>query len=42
MEDSEFYEVQSKKAVNVFQSLLVDEKTVAEQVQEVLVQVKGL
>lgn len=42
IEDSDFYQIQSKKAVNVFQSLLVDEKTVARQVQEVLEQVKGL
>ena len=42
IENSDFYEAQSKKAVHVFQSLLVDEKTVAQQVQEILEQVKGL
>lgn len=42
IDDPEFYEAQSKKAVNVFQSLLVEEEVVAQQVQEVLEQVKGL
>lgn len=42
IEDADFYNAQSKKAVEVFQSLLVDDETVAQQVQEVLEQVKGL
>lgn len=42
MEDLDFYKAQSEKAVEVFQSLLVDDETVAQQVQEVLEQVKGL
>ncbi len=42
MEDSDFYAAQSKKAVEVFQSLLVEEEEVAQQVGEILEQVKGL
>lgn len=42
IKDADFYQSQSQKAKNIFQSLLVDEETVARQVQEVLEQVTEL
>lgn len=42
VEDADFYKAQSEKAKDVFQSLLVEEETVARQIQEVLEQVEEI
>ncbi len=41
VEDQAYYDRQSQKAVQVFESLLVDDQTIASQLQDVLEQVKG-
>lgn len=42
IENPDFYKRQSKKAVEVFQSLLVDDATIAQQLQNLLEDVKGI